>query len=541
MIITLINPPALVARYNYSTLSHPPLGLAYIAAFLEQQDHDVCIIDAIGSAIDRFSAYEQAPGFFVQGLSVENIVSRIDPRSRIIGFSCLFTHAWPFVRELIAAVRRAVPQAFLVAGGEHATAMADVCLAQSPLDLCVLGEGEVTMAAVAHALEKGLPLESVPGIVYRDRGTGRIMHTPRRARIRNLSRLPRPAWHRVSPHVYRVYEGAATGPTMPMVGSRGCPFKCRFCAAPNMWGHCWKKREPADIVDEMEDYAKRFGTREFQFFDISPFLSKPWTKALCREIIDRGLKTAWQAPAGVRAEVIDQQVAGLLVASGHTRIQFALESGSPAVRKAVNKKMDIARFEAGLTAALSAGMKVCVLFIIGYPGETLSDVRMTCKSIRQMAAKGVHEIAISTFVPLPGTAIFDELHKNGQLEINDNYCLKMADATALTHATSWNPLFSNRHLLLFKWLGILQFYGLSFLLHPSRGLRTLRNLIRGVQESKTDRAIAEIRQKLAIRLSEKNGGNDSLLSYKTLPGFCSTLCKKNSPIIVDKTKNTLMT
>lgn len=129
---------------------------------------------------------------------------------------------------------------------------------------------------------------------------------------------------------------------------------------------------------------------------------------------------------------------------------------------------------------------------------------MTFRSIRRLAIKGVHEIAVSTFLPLPGTAIFDELRKKGQLAINDDYCLKMADATALTHATSWNPLFSNRQLLLLKWLGILQFYGLSFLLHPSRGFRTLRNLVRGVQESKTDRAIAEIRQKLALHRAGKD-------------------------------------
>ena len=502
--ITLINPPALVARYNYSTISHPPIGLACIASFLEQQGHDVHIIDAIGQAIDRFVAYEPAPGFLVQGLFFESIIRQIPSRTRIIGFSCLFTHAWPLVRDLIAAVRQAFPHAYLVAGGEHATAMADICLAQSPLDLCIMGEGEKTMADVVQAVEEGLPLDIVPGVAFLDRTTGRTVQTRPRPRIRNLSRLPRPAWHRVSPHVYRIYEGAGTGPTMPMIGSRGCPFKCRFCAAPNMWGHCWEKRKPADIVDEMEDCAKRFGTREFQFFDISPFLNKPWTRTLCQEIIDRGLRVAWQVPAGVRAEVIDQQVAALLVASGHTRIQFALESGSPAVRKAMNKKIDIHRFEAGLTAALSAGMKVCVLFIIGYPGEALSDVRMTFKSIRRLAIKGVHEIAVSTFVPLPGTAIFGALRKNGQPAINDGYCLKMADATALTHATSWNPLFSNRQLLLLKWLGIFQFYGLSFLLHPSRGFRTFRNLIRGVQESKTDRAIAEIRQKLALLLAEKS-------------------------------------
>lgn len=504
MIITLINPPALVARYNYSTLSHPPIGLAYIAAFLGQRGHTVQIIDAIGDAIDRFVDIPETPGFFMQGLSFKEIVNAVDASTQLIGFSCLFTHSWPLVRQLIARVKQAFPHVPLIAGGEHATAMAGQCLTEAPLDLCVMGEGEETIAHVIDAIESGLPLDGVPGIAFMEPAANRVVQTPRRARMRAISRLPWPDWDAVSPHPYKLYVGPSAGPTMPMIGSRGCPFRCTFCSAPNMWGRRWEKRDPLDIVDEMEHYVTRFGTREFQFFDISPFIDKTWTATICKEILRRGLKVAWQAPAGVRVDAVDGEIASLLMAAGCRTIQFALESGSPAVLSAMNKRLDIRRFESAVTTALSADMRVCVIFILGYPQETFNDIRRTWRIIRRLAIKGVHEIAISSFVPLPGTTVFGELCEQNKIQINDDYCRKMADATALTHATSWNPGFSGRQLLLLKWLGILQFYGVSFFLHPARALRTIRNFVQGVQESKTDRAIAEVRQKVALLLAGKH-------------------------------------
>ncbi|MFZ5565346.1 MAG: B12-binding domain-containing radical SAM protein [Thermodesulfobacteriota bacterium] len=503
MIITLINPPAVVARYNYSTLSHPPIGLACIASFLRRQGHAVQIIDAVGDGMDRVVNIPEAPGFLMQGISLEAITAAIDPSVRLIGFSCPFTHAWPLVRRLIALVRKTFPHVPLMIGGEHATALPEHCLAEAPLDLVVLGEGEETAAAVADAVASGRPFSGIPGIVFQD-AAGRPVRTGRRPRVTSISRLPWPAWDAVSPRPYRVYEGPSAGPVMPMIGSRGCPFACAFCSAPGMWGRRWEAREPGDIVDEMAHYANRFGVREFQFFDISPFIDKTWTEALCREIIGRNLKVTWQAPAGVRAEAIDPETAGLLMASGFTRIQFALESGSPAVLKSMNKTIDIPRFEAAVAAALSAGMGVCVLFIIGYPGETLSDIRQTYRMIRRLAAGGVDEIALSSFVPLPGTAVFSQLREKGALRVDDGYCFEMAGATSLAHVTSWNPGFSGRRLLALKWLGLLQFYAVSFALFPSRALRTVRNLVRGVQESKTDRALAEILKKITLLLTGKH-------------------------------------
>jgi radical SAM superfamily enzyme YgiQ (UPF0313 family) len=336
----LINPPGISARFAYSTFSHPPIGLAYIAACLEKAGIEVRILDAVGLGMDRYSKVEGFPGFFMQGLSFEDIVEHIDPSSEYIGISCMFTHSWPVLRQLIGMIRSAFPGATLFAGGEHATALPGLCLSQSALDVCVLGEGEETAVDMIRALMKGDPLDAVSGIAFKKPETGEITVTGRRKRIRDLTALPWPAWDKVPPHGYTFYVGPRSGKTMPMVGSRGCPFACGFCASQVMWGRCWEKREPSDIVDEMAHYASVLGTREFQFFDISPFLDRSWTEKLCEEIKARLGGIKWQVPAGVRSEVIDSRIAGLLYESGFRHIQFAAESGSPRVLSAMDKQLD---------------------------------------------------------------------------------------------------------------------------------------------------------------------------------------------------------
>lgn len=505
MLVTLVNPPALVARFNYSTLSHPPIGLAYIASFLRARGHSVRVVDAIGAGMEIFEPVRETPGFLMQGLPFDQVVRAIDPSSRIIGFSCMFTHSWPVVRRLVTLAREKFPNAVLVAGGEHATAMAELCLSEAPLDCCVLGEGEMTVAELADAIEAGRGMGDVSGIIFRSSDTGGIVRTKERKRISPIDSIPWPAWDLVTPHVYRLYEGPSTGPTMPMVASRGCPFKCSFCSSFAMWKKRWEARDPAGIVDEMEEYARRFGTREFQFSDISPFVDRDWAEALCREIIGRGLDVSWQVPAGVRVDLIDKEMAWLLARSGFRHIQYAFESGSPAVLGAMNKGLRPEKVMDAVNASIAAGMKVCVLFIIGYPGETMEDVKLTWKVIRRLAAAGVHEIAISSFVPLPGTSVFEELCSQGRIRVDDGFLLEMASATSLTHAASWNPGFTGRKILFFKWLGILQFYIVSFMFHPARMFSMIRNIVSGVQESKTERAVLEIGRKIVLLMRNAYG------------------------------------
>ncbi|MEW6078623.1 MAG: radical SAM protein [Thermodesulfobacteriota bacterium] len=499
MRVTLINPPALPGRFHYSAFCHPPLGLAYLAAFLRRHGHTVDVIDAVGEAIDRFVPYPLSRRFLRQGLATEDILRRIDPKSDLIGVSCMFSHTWPLVRDLVRQIRKVLPDVPVIAGGEHPTALFDLCLRQAPLDACVLGEGEETLVEIADALETGRPLAAIAGIAWKDPDTGEIHQTVDRPPIAELDSLPFPAWDLIPWKAYKLYVGPAQARTMTMLASRGCPHGCVFCSAPAMWKGVWRKRRPEAIVREMSAYVSIEHITEFQFLDISPLISREWIRDLCRTILARHPGIRWQMPVGGRPEVMDDDMAEMMLRSGCRHIQFAPESGSPAVLAAMNKHLDLDRFRQAVVAAKKAGMIVSALFVIGYPTETIKDIRRTYRLIRWLAQRDVDEIAISSFVLLPGTRAFADASAIRPVPVDDDFCYQTADATALVPSASWNPLLGKNRLLLLKWTGLIQFHAISLFRHPSRLPRMISNLMRGRQETKTERVLTEIIEKFRRR------------------------------------------
>lgn len=499
MRVTLINPPSLIGKYNYSAFTHPPLGLAYLAACLRQKNHIVRVVDAVGEGISRFTIYPGSKRFLVQGLSVTDILNRIPPETGLIGISCMFSHTWPLVRQLIRDIKNTFPDIPIIAGGEHPTVMYDTCLCQAPLDACVLGEGEATTVEIVEALEKGRPLSEVSGIALTDPGTGNVIQTAGREVIPDLDAIPPPAWDAIPWKAYKFYDGPVESTPISILASRGCPHDCAFCSAPAMWKSVWRKRTPENILHELTINFPAQQITDVLFRDISPFIDRDWIQNLCSVLHDNLPGIRWQMPVGGRPEIMDKTTAEMLVRSGCRHIQFAPESGSPDVLSAMNKRLDLKRFRNAVLNARDAGMRISALFIMGYPGETLNDIRSTYRLIRWLAKQGVDEIAISSFVLLPGTRVFADLVAGGAVKIDDDFFFQAAGATSFTPAISWNPNMGRYSLFLYKWLGLIQFYAIAVFLHPRKLIRTISNLIRGKQETKTDRVLAEIVTKFKRR------------------------------------------
>src|SRR2546422_4428965 len=166
-IATLIRPPSVVGRFALTLNATPPLSVAYLAGSLTAAGHEVQVIDAVGEAL-----WAMHPGYrpdiVVNGLSIPEIVDRIRPDTEFVGISCLFSHEWPLIRELIAAIATRLPAVPIVCGGEHATAVPELCLADAPaLGACALGEGEETVVDLVNACVAQRRLRDVAGIVFR--------------------------------------------------------------------------------------------------------------------------------------------------------------------------------------------------------------------------------------------------------------------------------------------------------------------------------------------------------------------------------------
>jgi len=190
--VCLVRPPTLTSASAFGQDAVPPLGLAYVAGALRAAGHEVCAVDAVGEAVHQYSRLRSGEHALVHGLRTEEIVTRIDPQAEVIGISCMFSVEWPVVADLLAAIRRACPAALVVLGGEHVTACPELALTTcAAADVGVLGEGEETIVELLDAHAAGRDLGTVAGIVYRD-GSGRVVRTPPRQRIRAIDDIPRP-------------------------------------------------------------------------------------------------------------------------------------------------------------------------------------------------------------------------------------------------------------------------------------------------------------------------------------------------------------
>src|SRR6185369_14680968 len=143
--VTLVRPPAISTRFTYTIGVVLPLGPAYVAAALLQAGRRVGVVDALGEApLER--GVTSHPDLDYHGLSISEIVDRIDPATDAIGISVMFSQQWPHVEDLVRAIATRLPGRPIFIGGEHVAGAWEFVLSHCPaVTACAIGEGEDTM------------------------------------------------------------------------------------------------------------------------------------------------------------------------------------------------------------------------------------------------------------------------------------------------------------------------------------------------------------------------------------------------------------
>ncbi len=497
--VTLIRPAMVSSAGNWSNPVTPPLGLAYLAAVLRESGTPVQVVDGIGEAVDQFV---EEDGYRTQGLSLDQVVARIDPGADVIGISCMFTQDWPWMASLLEAIRERFPRALLIAGGEHVTALPEFTLRESPvLDLCVLGEGEETLVDLVEHWREGREPWQVPGIAYlRD---GAVVRTPSRERIRAVDAIPRPAWDLFPMEVYLTSKnahGVYRGRSMGILATRGCPYKCTFCSNPVMYGKYWFARSPEDVLDEIEENIRTWGAQNIDFYDLTMVLKRSWILEFCRLIEERGLSFLWQLPTGTRSEVLDPEVAAALHRTGCRNMTLAPESGSTDTLRKIKKQVKPDKVLASIRNAVGNGLRVKCNIVIGFPHETRRHVAQTLRFCWKLAALGVHDLPVFLFTPYPGSALFQELRDDGTLpDLDDAYMRSLVTLMDPFTSSPYCRHIGPRELLAWRWLIMATFYTISFSLRPQRVARLIASVVRN-QDSDT-----VLEQRLAARLRRPAG------------------------------------
>lgn len=494
MDITLIRPPSYSIGLMGAQLV-PYLGIAYIAASAREAGYNVDIVDMCGEDIDHAEILFHK--YTVYGMSISALRNRIRNKD-IIGFTCMFSQDWPFHRRLIEYVRSLFPDSLLIAGGEHITALPDFSLNDCPeLDICVVGEADKVLIDLIDAFESKNDISGVPSLVYRNNG---INHTQRANRIRNIDELPYPAWDLMPIENYlsrNLNYHLQRGRTIPMLATRGCPFKCTFCSNSNMWSDPWIAREPKLIVEEMKFYIEKYKVENFVFSDLSAVIDKRHVVSFCKEIIKNRIDITFQLPT-LRTEALDEDLLRLMYRAGCREIDFAIESASSSVLKNVNKNNDPKRIFILVGKALDIGFNLSSNIIIGLPKENFKEFLKTFILILKLSIKGMQELSVFPFIPYPGSKLFNEYQKNGDIKLNDKFLLNLFSYTDFSKAVSFSKNFGPRILNFLRITMLFFFYSLMFLTHPYRIFKLIKNAIQRKTSTKLENVFYRIFKNIKV-------------------------------------------
>jgi anaerobic magnesium-protoporphyrin IX monomethyl ester cyclase len=487
--VTLINPPGIKTFSSIQMQTpNPPIGTAYIAGTLKRAGIPYKCIDAVGDGMETITAYHRRADMKMQGLTVQQIIERIPADADIIGITCLFSTLWPISRDLAEEIRRAFPKSLLVLGSEHGTAVPEYSLRSSVFDMIALGEGIETMLDIVelwrtHGANRA-EWAKVKGLAYLD--GDKFVSTGLAARKRDVDDIPLPDWDAIPIKEYidrHQINGANIGRSMPLLATWGCHYQCTFCSNPGMWTQRWIPRNPKLVVDEMELYRDKYNVTNFDFQDLTAMIRRSWIIDFTQELIDRKLGVTWQLPSGTRAEVFDKEVAERLYAAGLRLLSFAPESGSDKMLKLIKKQVDIPKMLHAMREAIDANLKLSCFIVIGFPGETRETIAETMKLVRKMAWMGVHDVAVTKFVPYPGSQLFKELQEQGKLGLDDEFFIMPMDFYT-AKAPSFVEGMTSRYLYWTMMAMFSNFYAISMIRRPWRFIGAVWSVFQGVESTR---------------------------------------------------------
>ena len=404
--ILLINPH----QTAQGGFSNAPLGLLYLAGMLRQSGFSD--VDLIDGYLERF----------------EGICAKIDDmRPDIVGITS-YTPGRHKALQIASWIRSRYPKTLIVLGGAHPTIMWRQLLEHYPfIDLCGLGEGEMTMIDIAS----GKPFKDINGVAYLNEGKARV-NTPRKY-FENLDDIPFPAWDLCDLDKYPGQSGLhevrgsyidKTQPRVPMVTSRGCTGNCTFCSTWWIWKG-YRHRSGKNVVDEMEMLYKK-GYQHFVLEDDAMTLDRQPVIDMCDEIIKRDLKIAFFATT--RVDAMDEEMASKLKEAGCYEVSLGIESGSPKILKTINKHIDLSQSKNAIKILKEAGIKTTALIMVGNMGETDETINETVKFLQETEVDEIGSLGMVWI--MPGTRLYAECVRQGV--IKDSYWLE-GQETAVLH------------------------------------------------------------------------------------------------------------
>jgi len=375
---------------------YPPLGTLYAAALLRQRGFSVALFDSMLEGPEE---------------NFNTVVARTRPRVVAVyedNFNFLSKMCLSRMREIAFGMIDSARAggAKVVVNGSDATDHCTEYLARGA-DYVLLGEAEWTLLELVETLlgRSQSHTEEIPGLAYMDRAGNSLVRTNVRPLMHSLDLLPVPARDLAEIERYKAAWKSAHGFfSLNLVASRGCPYKCNWCAKP-IYGNSFNVRSAESVAAEMLELRDRFGADYLWFADDLFGIQKHWVQELANQVEHKHAAVPFKMQS--RVDLMQQENVAALRRTGCAEVWMGAESGSQKILDAMDKGTRVDQIEAAAETLRSHGIRACFFLQFGYPGETWEDIEKTIQLVRRARPD---DIGVSVSYPLPGTAFYERVH-----------------------------------------------------------------------------------------------------------------------------------
>ena len=412
----------------------PPLGICYIAGYLEAQGIDVDVLDCIIEGINCET--KVTDDIWAVGMPEEEFRHFIQKHEyEVIGFSMIYSPDLRSLYRYAELVKEESPQTIVVAGGMHASIYTKQFLTteavrknQEPIiDFVIRGEGELRMAQFLTNLKDGFVDKHADGLAgWLD---NKLFINPQVAVIENIDILPLPAYHKVPLEKYFEYN-VPFSPyprgkrVMQLLTSRGCPIGCTFCASTN-FSKKYRFRSVQNVISEINFYKKQYNIDEIQFADDNLTFNR--ARSLDFFACLKQCELPWCTPNGIMLSTLTTDLLDLMEASGLYQITLSLDSGNAETLKTKHRKpVNLNRIPDLVAYLEEKQVLMHGTLVVGMPGETKEDILKGFNFVEQLP---LNSLNVFIAQPIPGSELFEKALYNGILSYEEALRVDTAKST----------------------------------------------------------------------------------------------------------------
>jgi anaerobic magnesium-protoporphyrin IX monomethyl ester cyclase len=429
---------------------YPPLATLVAAAYTRQQNHEVQFYDV---------SFQKSSTCIIDSLESfqPDILVIYDDGFNYLTKMCLTNMREAAFEMTQEAVKRNVK---VIISSSDSTDHYDDYLKKGAFAV-MLGEAEDTLIELIHALEMQSNLSTIKGIAYASQENGNFKNllNPKRPVRTNLDELPFAAWDLLDIQPYQLAWQQHGYFSMNMATTRGCPFKCNWCAKP-IYGNRYNSRSPQKVVEELYSMQQIFHFDHVWFCDDIFGLKPGWVKSFSKALREKGLKLKYKIQSRADLLLEDDTIADL-AATGCDEVWIGAESGSQKVLDAMDKGTKVEQIYLATNLMKKYGIHPCFFLQLGYPGEEKMDIDLTIKMLFDLMP---FDIGVSVSYPLPGTVFYERV--KDQLKDKKNW--SDSDDLFLMYQSTFSPeYYKQLHRYIHK-----QF-------RARQSLRSLKSVLRG--------------------------------------------------------------